>query len=299
VDGPLTLAISSTPDPSRAADISRARDAASERWAPRDSGTLAVTLRDPAGELVGGLVADVAFGWLHVELLWVDERRRGRGLGSRLLAAAEDRARELGCTRAYVSTLAWQAPDFYRRHGYRPFAEAPSFVAGQTRFWLAKALTEDAPGVPVTQRMRAAALVFRGDGLLVVEHRDHARGIAWWSPPGGGVEGSEPIAACAEREVWEESGLAVRAGRLAYVMDLLVPEYGRRNAEFFFVADDPGGEVRQELTADGNRNRVAFLSRAAMEHERVLPEFLTETVWEDRAAGFPSVRLIGPEMAGR
>lgn len=78
-------------------------------------------------------------------------------------------------------------------------------------------------------------------------------------------------------------------------MDLLVPDFGRRNAEFFFFADDPGGAPRQELTADGHRNRVAFLSRGEMANERVLPAFLSDTLWEDRASGFPTVRTIDPE----
>ncbi len=294
LDG-LSLDVSSTPDPTLASAISRALDADSARWMPRDGEAIVVTLRDRAGTLVGGLVAATAWRWLHVELLWVAERLRGQGHGSRLLAAAEERAITLGCTRAYVSTLAWQALDFYRRHGYRAFAEAPSFAAGHSRFWMAKTLAERAPAMPLVQRIRAATLVFRGEALLLVEHRDHARGVAWWSPPGGGVEGIEPIADCAAREALEETGLELRVGRLAYVMDLLVPDFGRRNAEFFFVADDPGGDPRQEQTADGRSNRVAFLSRAAMTAERVLPAFLTDTLWDDRASGFPTVRLIGPE----
>lgn len=292
---PFSLDVSTSPDPTVAAEIGRALDADNDRWAPRNAVPIRVTLRDDRGNLLGGLVAGTAWGWLHVELLWVAEGLRGHGLGSRLLAAAEARARSLGCTRAYVSTLAWQAPDFYRRHGYRAFAEAPSFAAGQARFWLAKSLVDDGAVAPLVQRIRAAALIFRDDALLVVEHRDHARGIAWWSPPGGGVEGTEPIAACAEREVREETGLAVRAGRLAYVLDLLVPDFGRRNAEFFFLADDPGGELRHELAADGNRSRAAFLSRPEMAAQRVLPEFLTDVLWQDRADGFPTVRLLGPE----
>lgn len=143
-------------------------------------------------------------------------------------------------------------------------------------------------------RNRAAALVFRGDALLVVEHRDHARGIGWWPPPKGGVGGSEPIAACAERGARGETGLAVCAGRPACVMDLLVPDFGWRNAEFL-LADDPGGELRQELTADGDRKRAAFRTRVEMANERLLPSFLTATLWEDRAVGFPTVRPIGPE----
>lgn len=78
---------------------------------------LALLLRDPAGALVGGLVADTYWGWLHVDLLWVREDLRGRGHGARLLAAAEAEAVRRGCTRAHLDTFAFQAPAFYEKRG--------------------------------------------------------------------------------------------------------------------------------------------------------------------------------------
>src|SRR5690349_2735278 len=55
---------------------------------------LHVWASDEAGELAGGLVGHTWTTWLHVTYLWVDERHRGAGLGSRLLARAERIARE-------------------------------------------------------------------------------------------------------------------------------------------------------------------------------------------------------------
>ena len=52
--------------------------------------------REFDGSVVGGIRAFVALYWLRVEVLWVDEAARGRGIGSRLLAEAERLAREMG-----------------------------------------------------------------------------------------------------------------------------------------------------------------------------------------------------------
>ncbi|MCX4660760.1 GNAT family N-acetyltransferase [Streptomyces uncialis] len=92
-------------------------------------------------ELAGGCDAHAWGGWLHVNLLWVDERHRGTGLGSRLLADTERRAREEhGCARSRVWTWDFQAPDFYRRYGYEVICALPDYPPGITEYTLVKTL---------------------------------------------------------------------------------------------------------------------------------------------------------------
>lgn len=63
----------------------------------------------------------------YIGLLSVDPSRQGAGLGSRLMAAAEGRCRELGCHAAdlQIVNLRQELPDFYRRRGYVPTGTAP------------------------------------------------------------------------------------------------------------------------------------------------------------------------------
>lgn len=80
------------------------------------------------GDLVAGIVAASVMDTLEVEFLFVREDCRGRGLGGRLLAYAEDRAREAGVKRVLLNTYSFQAPGFYRKHGYAPlFAIEPCY----------------------------------------------------------------------------------------------------------------------------------------------------------------------------
>ena len=96
---------------------------------------------DPAGDLAGGLVGHTWATWLHITYLWVDARHRGAGLGSRLLKRAERTARDRrDCTAARLETWDFQAPGFYRRHGYKVICAIPDYPPGITEYTLVKPL---------------------------------------------------------------------------------------------------------------------------------------------------------------
>ncbi|MFC5722103.1 GNAT family N-acetyltransferase [Streptomyces gamaensis] len=106
-----------------------------------NSEPLEVYASGPDGALAGGLVGHTQFGWLHIDLLWVDEPYRGAGLGSRLVVRAEEIARnERDCPRARVESWDFQAPGFYRRLGYRVAATVPDHPPGITDYLLVKEL---------------------------------------------------------------------------------------------------------------------------------------------------------------
>ncbi|MFJ3664011.1 GNAT family N-acetyltransferase [Streptomyces sp. NPDC090119] len=107
-----------------------------ERQAP-----LHVWALDAAGSLAGGLVGHTWAGWLHVTYLWVDDRHRGAGMGSRLLTEAERIAHaDRGCARSRVETWDFQAPHFYRAQGYDVVSVIPDYPPGITEFTLTKPL---------------------------------------------------------------------------------------------------------------------------------------------------------------
>jgi len=105
-----------------------------------DKAQLEAVLRDAQGRLIGGLTGRTLFGWLVVELLWVDPAARGAGHGRRLLAAAEQEAIRRGCHHARVNTYSFQAPGFYERHGYIGAATLADCPRGHQRHCYVKAL---------------------------------------------------------------------------------------------------------------------------------------------------------------
>jgi GNAT superfamily N-acetyltransferase len=106
-----------------------------------DAATLDVVVRDDnSGEPVGGLLGHTSFGLFFLDLFYLPEELRGAGVGSRVIALAEEEARRRGCTAAFVYTVSFQAPGFYERHGYRRFGEIACPPDGATRIFLSKAL---------------------------------------------------------------------------------------------------------------------------------------------------------------
>ena len=106
-----------------------------------DGDLLVLELLDDEGERVAGL-----FGWTwggtgFVDLLHVDARHRRRGLGSRLLATAEDEARRRGCRQVVLATHTFQAPDYYAARGYVEAGRVEGYPAGHAPVHLVKALT--------------------------------------------------------------------------------------------------------------------------------------------------------------
>lgn len=99
-----------------------------------------IFLRDNNGQIQGGIIGGIWRGWFHITFLWVEEAIRKQGYGSQLLQTAEAEARSHGCTRAFLETHDFQAPDFYKHHGYEVFAELAEYPPGHAQYFMKKSL---------------------------------------------------------------------------------------------------------------------------------------------------------------
>jgi len=97
-------------------------------------------LRGPDEAIDGGVIGVTYWNWFHIDLLWVRDELRGRGYGHELLIRAEEEARRRGAKNAHLDTFSFQAPDFYKQHGYQVFGELQDFPPGHRRYYLAKQL---------------------------------------------------------------------------------------------------------------------------------------------------------------
>lgn len=105
-----------------------------------ESQVIWLNARDSNGIAIGGIRGTVHMYWLRVEFLWVEDAFRGAGVGSKLLAEAEARARELGVKNVGLETFEWQAPGFYRKQGYVEAVRLDNYVDGRYLAFMRKAL---------------------------------------------------------------------------------------------------------------------------------------------------------------
>lgn len=105
-----------------------------------DGDYLAIFERDADGRISAGLCGTTWGGCLEIRQLWVDVPLRGKGMGSRMLAAAEAEARLRGCEQILLSTFSFQAPDFYARFGFEVQSVVTDYPRGHRSLQLLKQL---------------------------------------------------------------------------------------------------------------------------------------------------------------
>jgi GNAT superfamily N-acetyltransferase len=126
------LSVDWSPDPAdHAALLQRMVSVNLALGGPGGYQNIAVIMREPdTGEASSGIWGEILYGRLFIELLFVTESNRRRGLGSRLLTALEDAAHAQGCVGAWLNAYAFQAPGFFEKNGYESFGELAN-VAGR------------------------------------------------------------------------------------------------------------------------------------------------------------------------
>lgn len=90
--------------------------------------------------IVGGVLGELFWDWFHIDLLWIPEELRGHGYGHQLLLKIEEEAQERGAKNIFLDTFSFQAPEFYKKHGYQIFGELKDFPPGHQRYFFTKQL---------------------------------------------------------------------------------------------------------------------------------------------------------------
>jgi len=103
--------------------------------------------------------------------------------------------------------------------------------------------------MPDGVELRCSAVVVRKRTVLLV-HRVGS-GADDWVLPGGTPRPGESMAACARREVREETGLDVNPDRVAFVLEAGGPDSGARTVDIVFLAADSAPDQMPEQREKG------------------------------------------------
>ena len=107
---------------------------------PREMEEFTLSVRDDNGQLIGGLTGELFWNCVHVGVLWVSEGAWGNGYGMGLMREAEAIARARSCDFIYLSTMTFQAPEFYQKCGFEEFGRIADAPRGFDRLWFVKRL---------------------------------------------------------------------------------------------------------------------------------------------------------------
>lgn len=105
-----------------------------------DSVPLNVEVKNSLGKVVAGLTGETSYGWLTIWILWTHEKFRGQGIGKKVMAIAEREAKHRGCKRSILWTMDFQAPNFYRKLGYRTHRTLKNYTHGFDSLTMVKVL---------------------------------------------------------------------------------------------------------------------------------------------------------------
>jgi len=103
--------------------------------------------------------------------------------------------------------------------------------------------------VPDGIELRCSAVVVRQQAVLLI-HRTYD-GTEDWVLPGGTPRAGESTAACARREVREETGLRVDPARVAFVLEVVGPGSGLRTLDIVFAAAEAGPAMPPQALEPG------------------------------------------------
>jgi GNAT superfamily N-acetyltransferase len=92
-------------------------------------------------ELIGGVIGRTWGRCCELQQIWVAERFRRHGVGSRLVSHFEQAARQRGCSLVYLETFSFQSPDLYRRLGFKTACQFAGFADGVVKYVMQKKLT--------------------------------------------------------------------------------------------------------------------------------------------------------------
>ena len=103
-------------------------------------------IENEEGSIIAGCILNIhEWGRAVLSTLWADEKYRHHGLGSMLIRAAENAARERGCYYLCLGTADYMARPLYEKHGFKVFTVNRDIPMGHVSWSLSKRLDKGLP----------------------------------------------------------------------------------------------------------------------------------------------------------
>ncbi|WP_448211696.1 GNAT family N-acetyltransferase [Colwellia sp. MEBiC06753] len=141
----MNIEVTTSPNKNDLETISKGIQAFNQQHIPDDivfepDTKFAAFVKNDDGKILGGVRATAFWNYCIVELLWLSNETRGKGIGNKLMDAAESFAKEKGFKYMRTETLSFQAKPFYEKRGYKVFGELIDHPKDHTTYCLVKEL---------------------------------------------------------------------------------------------------------------------------------------------------------------
>ena len=97
-----------------------------------------IIIRNNNGEIIGGLYGRSIWGTLEIKTFVVKTENRNKGIGRKLIIAAEKEAKNRNCRFISLDTFSFQATEFYEKLGFKKIGTETDFPKGFEKYYYRK-----------------------------------------------------------------------------------------------------------------------------------------------------------------
>lgn len=87
----------------------------------KNNASFAFVVNDDNADIIAAIEGFNYYGCFYIDLFYVKEAARKRGIGSNLLNECEKLAKKRRCSFITVNTMDFEAKPFYEKHGFKVF----------------------------------------------------------------------------------------------------------------------------------------------------------------------------------
>ena len=121
---------------------------------------------------------------------------------------------------------------------------------------------------PQAPKVAVGAVVFKDHRVLLVQRgKPPAQGL--WAIPGGSVHLGERLQEAAEREIFEEAGIVIKAGKPVFTFDLVERDDQGRVKFHYLIVDVKAEYISGELRSGDDAVDARWVSADELETLRV------------------------------